>query len=165
MTVCAMDHQRTRWLVLSLVMRNRSSRNCKGNKAVSHAWPDSSCHASFNCCPPPDPGLVEMPDRSSFAFQSSSTTLPTSPHAARKPASLPTVKCRGLFSCTSVYNSLKGYTATSSSWLKANTACKSFGIIMLWSLFVVVCKSDPSSASLAVPGPKHLFFQCHPQDV
>lgn len=34
-TVWAMDHQRTRWLVLSLVMRKRSSRYCRRQPAYS----------------------------------------------------------------------------------------------------------------------------------
>lgn len=37
MSVCAMDHQRTRWLVLSLVMRKRSSRYCRRQRRVKSA--------------------------------------------------------------------------------------------------------------------------------
>lgn len=75
--------------LFSELQREQSSQH------QEHAWPNSSCHASFNCCPPPDRGLVEMQDLSSFTFQASSTTLPISSHAERKPASLPTVKYGG----------------------------------------------------------------------
>lgn len=37
MSVCRMDHHSTRWLVLSLVCRKRSSRHCRGNDSKSYS--------------------------------------------------------------------------------------------------------------------------------
>lgn len=105
--------------------------------ASEKAYPESSCHASFHVA------LIKTQDPSSSPSKASPTSLSISFGAGRKPAGLPIAKYCGFFSCTSIYNSLKHYTAPSFFWLKTNTTCKGLSHLPM---------------SMGQPCPGNIFF-------